>query len=50
MIDPVARHVSRWKERGDTGEILSERIGWFAGGVTDPFVLALPAFFDDAFA
>ena len=50
VIDPVARHVSRWKERGDTGEILSERIAWFAGGVTDPFVLALPAFFDDAFA
>jgi len=50
VIDPQARNVCRWKERSDAGEILSERVEWRAVGATEPFVLELSTFFDEAFA
>ena len=49
VIDPVARHVSRWKARSDAGEVVNEHIEWRVSGVAEPFALDLPAFFDEAF-
>ena len=48
IINPDARNVSRWRGRGDPGEILSERIEWNIAGAPRPFVLALEEFFTEA--
>ena len=45
IINPDARNVSRWRGRGDSGEILSERVEWNIAGAPRPFVLALEELF-----
>lgn len=50
IINPDARNVSRWHGSDDPGEVLSHRVVWHPGGMPEPFVLELPAFFEDALA
>ena len=48
IIDPNARNVSRWRGRGDPGEVLSECVEWTPAGAPHPFVLPLAEFFAEA--
>ena len=48
VINPEARNVSRWRGKGDPGELLSESVTWQPETATEPFVLSLEAFFEDA--
>ena len=48
VVNPDARNVSRWRGRGDPGELLSERIEWSLPDAAQPFVLMLAEFFDEA--
>ena len=48
VVNLEARNISRWRGRGDPGEVLSERIEWRPDQITAPFVVALAAFFDEA--
>lgn len=50
VIHPEARNISRWRGRDDPGEIHSNEIRWHPAGMVDAFTLALPSFFDEAFA
>ena len=50
IINPEARNVSRWRGRGDPGEILSETVDWRLVGASEPFVLELTEFFAEAFS
>jgi Uma2 family endonuclease len=49
IINPEARNVSRWRGHDDPGDILSKRIEWHPAGMTAPFVLELPEFFNASF-
>jgi Uma2 family endonuclease len=48
IAKPDARVVSLWRGADDPGEILSERIEWQAPGMTEPLVIDLREFFDEA--
>jgi len=48
VINPEARNVSRWRGKNDPGELLSETVTWQPDGASEPFVLSLEAFFEDA--
>ena len=48
VVNVEARNVSVWRRAGDPGEVLSERLEWLPAGMAKPFVLELPAFFDEA--
>ena len=48
VVNLEARNVSRWRGRGDPGEVLSERIEWLPNQSVAPLVIHLPAFFDEA--
>lgn len=48
IVNPDARNVSRWRERADRGEVLSESIEWHPDGMVEPFRLKLPGFFAGA--
>jgi Uma2 family endonuclease len=48
IINPEARNVSRWRGRGDPGEVLSREIAWHPEGMSEPFVLDLAEFFSEA--
>ena len=49
VLHPEARNVSRWTGSADPGEVLSTVLHWHPAGLAEPFVLDLPAFFEDAF-
>lgn len=49
IINPDARNISRWRGRGDPGEVLSARVEWSPGDGST-FVLELAEFFADALA
>ena len=48
VINTEARNVSRWRGRDDPGELLSETVTWQPEGASEPFVLELESFFEDA--
>lgn len=48
VINPEARNVSRWRGKDDPGELLSEAVTWQPDSATEPFVLSLASFFEDA--
>ncbi len=48
IVSPDARTFSRWTHIEGPGEILSDRLTWQPSGMANPFVLALPEFFDEA--
>ena len=48
VINTDARNVSRWRGRGDPGDVFSERVEWHPEGTPAPFVIELPRFFDEA--
>ena len=49
IINPVARTLARWRGAADPGELFTVRVEWQPTGMSEPFVLDLPAFFDEAF-
>lgn len=49
VIDPVARLLTRWRQRDEPGDAISQELRWRPDGMTDDFVLDLPKFFDEAF-
>jgi Uma2 family endonuclease len=49
IISPVARTLARWRGVSDPGELFTARLEWQPPGMPEPFVLDLPAFFDEAF-
>lgn len=48
VVDVEGRTVSRWRRATDPGELLTERLEWHPAGMAAPFVIELPAFFDEA--
>jgi Uma2 family endonuclease len=48
IVNAAARTVVRWRALADPGETLTHRLEWQPAGMAEPFVLDLPAFFDDA--
>ena len=48
IVDPMARTIARWRSAADRGELQVDRIEWQPAGVDAPFVIQIPAFFDDA--
>ena len=50
VVNVEARNVSRWRRLEDPGEVLSERLEWQPAPMLEPFVLELPAFFEEALA
>lgn len=50
IVSPDARNVSRWRGTADPGEVLSTRVVWHPAGMSEPLVIDLPAFFDEAVA
>ena len=50
VVNVEGRTVSRWRRAGAPGEVLSDRLEWHPAGMTKPFALELPAFFDEALA
>lgn len=49
VIDPEARILFRWTSLDVPGEAISQTLRWKPEGMTDEFVLDLPAFFEKAF-
>jgi Uma2 family endonuclease len=49
VIDPEARIVHRWRSNDEPGETIHQTLRWKPAGMSEEFVLELPAFFDDAF-
>lgn len=50
VLNGEARNLSRWRGAADPGEVLSSRVEWQPAGMSEPFVLDLPRFFDEAIA
>lgn len=50
VVNAEARNISRWRGVGDPAELLSERIEWQPSGISVPFELQLPVFFEEALA
>jgi Uma2 family endonuclease len=48
IVSADARTFARWRGSADDGELLSSRIEWRPEGMTAPFVIDIPEFFDDA--
>jgi Uma2 family endonuclease len=50
VLSTDARNISRWRGRDDPGDVLSKEIVWHPAGLSHPFALDLPSFFNAAFA
>ena len=48
IVSPVARTFARWRSGADPGELLTTRLEWHPAGMTEPFMVDIPEFFDDA--
>ena len=48
VMNHKKRNVSRWRTLGDTEEVLTERVEWHMDGASEPFVLDLVQFYDEA--
>jgi Uma2 family endonuclease len=48
-FSPEARNATRWRDRAEPGEVLSERLVWHPTGATEPLIIDLPELFDRAF-
>jgi Uma2 family endonuclease len=48
IVNPDAQTVARWRGSTDTGELIAARLEWKSEGMSEPFVLDPPEFFDDA--
>lgn len=49
IIDPSARVLHRWSSNDEPGETIHQTLRWKPAGMSEKFVLELPAFFDEAF-
>lgn len=47
IIDPEARIFERWQPDDERPAIASDSLRWHPAGATEPFVLDVPAFFDE---
>lgn len=45
IVDLDARLIERWRPEDERPEVLPETITWTPAGASEPFLLALPAFF-----
>jgi Uma2 family endonuclease len=45
VVNLDERSVTRWRGRGDSGEVLTGRIEWRANATVEPFALDLPSYF-----
>ena len=48
IVNSDARTFARWRGSTDTGELIAARLEWKPEGMSEPFVLDLPEFFEDA--
>ena len=48
VVNPEARNVSVWRGRDEPGEVLSNEVQWLPAGATQPLVIQLPEFFEEA--
>ena len=50
VFNSEARNVSRWRGRGDPGDVLSRVVTWHPEGMAVPFVIDLDQFLQAAFS
>lgn len=48
IVNPLARTIARWRGVAEPAELLVGRLEWQPAGMTEPFVLVLDEFFEDA--
>jgi Uma2 family endonuclease len=48
IVDAESRTVERWRPEDARAELVSEQLVWQPEGASQPFVLDLPAFFEEA--
>jgi Uma2 family endonuclease len=48
VIDPDAQHITRWRDDDQPGAVFSQTMEWAPSGISAPFVLDIPKFFEDA--
>ena len=48
IISPEARTFARGRGTSEDAELLTTQLEWALAGMLEPFVIDIPAFFDDA--
>jgi Uma2 family endonuclease len=48
VVEPLARHVTRWRSGDSSGELLVDTITWTMPGLSMPMTVSLPHLFADA--
>jgi Uma2 family endonuclease len=48
IVNADARTVARWRGTADDADLLTTRLEWHPAGMSDPLIIGIPEFFDDA--